>query len=359
MKKIVFVTNMEPHKVGMLEAVNSADIAEITNLFEVIQVNDSELWTDRWQKLINDSAFVLFTWMGTGLSCDFLKKASAYMQQQKITHLFNIMDPGDDLLEYGIEADCKESIQQYFACGGLQNYKNLCLWLSACFCGFEVKYEQPQQLPWNGIYHPESKNIFTSLSEYQKQHYSADKPTVGFIFSREDWLWNKLAYEEAIIRAVEQHDCNIIAVFTTTMGNAQTGAVKLSDSLQQYFYEADKPVIDVLINPFVFSLTVTGFLKLQDIQSLGVPVLQVYNVYMDFKWWEKNMVGLTANEVSYAVAMPEFDGIIHSVPVSTNEERDDGTHYRKPLLDRIDTLARKAKKWALLRHKDNKDKKSQ
>lgn len=135
MKKIVFVTNMEPHKVGMLEAVNSADIAEITNLFEVIQVNDSELWTDRWQKLINDSAFVLFTWMGTGLSCDFLKKASAYMQQQKITHLFNIMDPGDDLLEYGIEADCKESIQQYFACGGLQNYKNLCLWLSACFCG--------------------------------------------------------------------------------------------------------------------------------------------------------------------------------------------------------------------------------
>ena len=38
MKKIVFVTNMEPHKVGMLEAVNSADIAEITNLFEVIQV---------------------------------------------------------------------------------------------------------------------------------------------------------------------------------------------------------------------------------------------------------------------------------------------------------------------------------
>lgn len=357
MKKIVFVTNMEPHKVGMLEAVNSADIAEITKLFEVIQVNDSELWTDRWQKLINDSAFVLFTWMGTGLSCDFLKKASVYMQQRKITHLFNILDPGDDLLEYGIEADCKESIQQYFACGGLQNYKNLCLWLSACFCGFEVKYEQPQQLPWNGIYHPESKNIFTSLSEYRKQHYSADKPTVGFIFAREDWLWNKLAYEEAVIRAVEHHDCNIIAVFTTTMGNAQTGAVKLSDSLQQYFYEADKSVIDVLINPFVFSLTVTGFLELQDIQSLGVPVLQVYNVYMDFKWWEKNMVGLTANEVSYAVAMPEFDGIIHSVPVSTNEERADGTHYRKPLFERIDTLARKAKKWALLRHKDNKDKK--
>lgn len=38
MKKIVFVTNMEPHKVGMLEAVNSADIAEITNLLKLFRL---------------------------------------------------------------------------------------------------------------------------------------------------------------------------------------------------------------------------------------------------------------------------------------------------------------------------------
>ena len=69
------------------------------------------------------------------------------------------------------------------------------------------------------------------------------------------------------------------------------------------------------------------------------------------------MVGLTPNEVSYDVAMPEFDGVIHSVPVSSRETSDDGTHYRQAILDRIDMLARKAKKWANLRHKPNKDKK--
>ena len=69
------------------------------------------------------------------------------------------------------------------------------------------------------------------------------------------------------------------------------------------------------------------------------------------------MVGLTPNEVSYAVCMPEFDGALHSVPVSTNEKREDGTHYRMPLADRIDMLARKARKLAALRYKKPCDKK--
>ena len=69
------------------------------------------------------------------------------------------------------------------------------------------------------------------------------------------------------------------------------------------------------------------------------------------------MVGLTPNEVSYAVCMPEFDGALHSVPVSTNEEREDGTHYRMPLADRINMLARKARKLASLRYKKPCDKK--
>ena len=45
-------------------------------------------------------------------------------------------------------------------------------------------------------------------------------------------------------------------------------------------------------------------------------------------------------QTSFAVCMPEFDGALHSVPVSTNEEREDGTHYRMPLADRINMLVK-------------------
>ena len=42
--------------------------------------------------------------------------------------------------------------------------------------------------------------------------------------------------------------------------------------------------MEVLINPFVFSLTVTGFTTLEDLQKLGVPILQVHNININRRW---------------------------------------------------------------------------
>lgn len=357
MANIIFVTNMEPHYVGMRDALNTMENKEISDAVEVIQINDSEQWNGYWQQKLQGAKFFFCTWMGTGLSCDYLKKASAFLQQKKLRHLFDIIDPGDDKMDYGLQEEQKSLLKQYLACGGLKNYQNLCLYLVAAFTQQMIAYKLPEQLPWCGIYHPEFKHEFVELDAYLAKHYDSSKPTVGFIFSREDWLWQRLAYQNEIIRSVEAQNCNVIAVSSTTMPNEQTGAVSLDTAFERFFYQDGKPCIDVLINPFVFSLTVTGFLKLQDLQQLGVPVLQVVNTYMPYKWWQQSMVGLTPNEVSYAVCMPEFDGALHSVPVSTNEEREDGTHYRMPLADRIDMLARKARKLASLRYKKPYDKK--
>ena len=260
-------------------------------------------------------------------------------------------------MDYGLQEEQKSLLKEYLACGGLKNYQNLCLYLVAAFTQQKGAYKLPEHLPWCGIYHPEFKHEFVELDAYLAKHYDSSKPTVGFIFSREDWLWQRLAYQNEIIKAIEAQNCNVIAVFSTTMPNEKTGAVSLATAFERFFYKNGLPCIDVLINPFVFSLTVTGFLKLRDLQQLGVPVLQVVNTYMPSKWWQQSMVGLTPNEVSYAVCMPEFDGALHSVPVSTNEEREDGTHYRMPLADRIDMLARKARKLASLRYKKPCDKK--
>ena len=357
MAEIIFVTNMEPHYVGMCDALNAIEDKEISNAVEVIQINDSEQWNGYWKQKLQGAKFFFCTWMGTGLSCDYLKKASAFLQQKKLCHLFDIIDPSDDKMDYGLQEEQKSLLKEYLACGGLKNYQNLCLYLVAAFTQQKGAYKLPEQLPWCGIYHPEFKHEFVELDAYLAKHYDSSKPTVGFIFSREDWLWQRLAYQNEIIKAIEAQNCNVIAVFSTTMPNEQTGAVSLDTAFERFFYQDGKPCIDVLINPFVFSLTVTGFLKLQDLQQLGVPVLQVVNTYMPYKWWQQSMIGLTPNEVSYAVCMPEFDGALHSVPVSTNEENDDGTHYRKPIKERIDMLARKAGKLASLRYKKPCDKK--
>lgn len=358
MSGIIVVTNMEPCYTGSMEALTVLEketgIPRETAILR--QITDGEIWSRGWESLFEKSGFVLFAWMGTGLSCDFLKTASVFMHNKNIRHLFHVLDPGTDVLELGISEEEKAEILRYFAYGGLENFKNLYGWLFSRFCGLECPWESPKNYPWYGIYYPGLRDVEISLADYLKKYCKPEQPTVGLIFSREDWLWGRTGCHQAVIRALEKHGCNPLAIFTSTLANRATGSVSLGDSLEKNFYLDGKPVIDVLINPFVFSLTVTGFLQLRNLQKLGVPVLQAYNLYMDFAWWDKNMVGMTANEVSYAVAMPEFDGIIHAVPVSTNEEREDGSHYREPLLTRIDMLARKAKKWALLRHKKNRDK---
>lgn len=349
---------MEPHRTGMEDAIKSLELGGGEKAeFGIFQIDDSTNWSSKWEKEIASSAFVLFTWMGTGLSCDFLRKASGFMQERRQKHLFNIMDPGTDVLEYGITDEDKGHIQNYLSFSGTYNYQNLCLWLSAQFAGVHTNYEPPKQLPWAGLYAPEGEAYQEDLAGYLKAYCQVGLPTVGFIFAREDWIWGKLEYQKEIIQALLAAGCNVLPVFTNTMGNVKTGAPSLTENLEKYFYLDSKVVIDVLINPFVFSLTVTGFLKLEDLEKLGVPILQVVNLYNSYQWWEKNMVGLTANEVSYAVAMPEFDGVLHSVPVTTREELADGSHTRFALTERINMLARKVKKWAMLRHKPNKDKK--
>jgi cobaltochelatase CobN len=357
MGKILFVTNIESNSVGFNEAIEGLRGAPGKSELVVYQIEPTELWNKKWQQEIAASDFVLFTWMGTGLDCDFLKKTSAYMQKNKKKHLYNVMAAGDDLLEFGISDEEKNVIKKYFSFGGLENYQNLCKWLCNTFSQKKYQAISPKQLPWAAIYHPDETCPVLDLGVYFEKHCKKGQPTIGFIFSREDWLWGKLEYQNAIILELEKQGCNVIGIFTNNMANVTTGAPSLAENMTKYFYCDDRVIIDALINPFVFSLTVAGFLQLADLQKLGVPILQIVNLYMDFKWWEKNMVGLTANEVSYNVAMPEFDGVLHSVPVSSREEAENGEHYRKAIHDRINMLARKAKKWANLRHKNNKDKK--
>ena len=68
-------------------------------------------------------------------------------------------------------------------------------------------------------------------------------------------------------------------------------------------------------------------------------------------------MGMTPVELSCNVVEPEFDGVIHGVPVSSKERNAEGYVYYKPMEKRIRFLAAKVKKWCRLRKKENAAKK--
>ncbi|MEN6567212.1 MAG: cobaltochelatase subunit CobN [Veillonellales bacterium] len=359
MGKILLLTNMEQQYSTMNRAKTALSAENLlTGQAAAILLNDCEIWSAQWEKSFLQCDFILFSWMGTGLNTPFLKKSAEFMRRRKIKHLYLIADPGDDILEYGITPAEKQRIYQYISFSGLANTRNLWLWLSSRFSQAECCYAEPHQLPWHGIYHPSCREAFTDPAEYRRRFCLPDRPTIAMIFSREEWIWGNLAYQTKIVQEIERQGYNPLLVFSNNLANPETGAPGLGEAFEKYFYDQGRVIIDVLINTFVFSLTVTRFLELKTILDLGVPVLQAYNLYNSYEWWQDSFAGMSPSEISYSIAMPEFDGIIHSVPVATREELADGTHEKQPMVDeRICMLVRKAGKWGILRHKPNREKK--
>ena len=116
MGKILFITNMENHFIGMKEAVANlaVDISDARNIIAQ-QIDDNEVWDKKWEKQIADSDFILFTWMGTGLCCDFLRKSSQFMQKNNKRHLYNTIQAADDVMDHGISAEQISEIKKYFS----------------------------------------------------------------------------------------------------------------------------------------------------------------------------------------------------------------------------------------------------
>ncbi len=354
MKKILCFTNLEPVRVKMKKAVES--LSESVPV-EIIQLRDNTEWTKADEKKVATAGFVLVLWMGTGLSDTFLAGIHAFLVKRHIPFYFDESDLDEGEESGAVTSDVIERIRAYQSGGGVVNHRNLFLWLLHAFCDEKYRYEEPREYPFWGIYDPDEPDAFWDTREYIARFHDSKKPTVGLIFYRNDWQEGILHWQAPLIRILKEEGCNVLAVFATVIDENHSGAPSLGENMKQAFYVDGKPVIDVLINPITFGLISTDLLVLDDLKQLNVAVLQVYNMYSSYDWWKNHTVGLTANEVAYAVALPEFDGVIHSVPISTQEMTPDGTHVQKPMIERMHSLARRAKKWAMLRKKRNKDKK--
>ncbi len=53
-------------------------------------------------------------------------------------------------------------VNRYILLGGPGNYKNMLLYISNKVLGVDCDYEPPQELLWQGLYHPRSQTPFSS-----------------------------------------------------------------------------------------------------------------------------------------------------------------------------------------------------
>lgn len=357
MRKILYLTNVI-RSMGMMQQTldELQRIEKMSPDCACCWITDSTAWDENWSKELKNTNFLMLRWMGTGLETPFLKRLKSFLDNNKIPYYLDVAGK-DEELSYGLPLENLADIKKYVMFGGEQNYTNLWCYLDALSQGQKPVVEAPTSVHWCGIFHPRAQKVYEDLHEYQRDFCNPDKPTVGVFFYRDEWVWGDLTYQTSFVEALEKQGINPICVFTNGMPDPKLGAPSLPEVVEKFFCEQGMPIIDTLVNVMKFSMTSSGSMSLECLEKWNVPVLQAYTIMSAYEEWSENFEGMNAMEISVSVALPEFDGIIHGVPIACKKVLDNGDVRYLPIQERVERMASKAAKWARLRRKENSTKK--
>lgn len=357
--KIIYMTNHDRRYAAMRKACGELqEEGRISDLCIPVLAERSSDWNASWERKFTGASLVMIHFMKNASKSPFWKACRSFLEAHGIPYFLDSVEGDAAEHSTAIETSVLHQFRLYFLYGGNTNYRNVWLYATALCAPGTAQPEAPKPFAWAGIYDPEQEERYTTDAEaYRAAHCAADKPVVGLLFYRDEWIWGDLSYQDALIRALQARGCQVLPVFANSFLDTSAGMPSLSDVFDQYFFHKGKPVPDVLINTMKFSLTGSGRMNPAKLQELGVPVLDAYTLLVPEQDWRKNPEGLNAVEESIAVAMPELDGVIHGVPVAGRVREADGAVHFTPLPERIERMAAKAAKWARLHRLPNKDKK--
>ena len=251
-----------------------------------------------------------------------------------------------------------DTIQRYLSHGGHINFHQLLIYLYNHLFSAEQDCRPAVVLPFEGIYHPDLSGI-PDFEDYLKERVDPAKPTVGLWFYQTYWLNNNLAFIDAIIRSIEAKGANVIPVFHQRYKDADRGNKGADYIVEHFFMDGDRPRIQVLINPLMFSLTLAAPEYKALLPRLNVPFIQAMVSLNPYAQWKESLQGMHTMDVSYAAAQPEFDGALITVPVATREQETvdpiTGALLAKymPIAERVDKMVRLSLNWGRLAAKTN------
>jgi cobaltochelatase CobN len=228
-----------------------------------------------------------------------------------------------------VEKEEYRTISRYINYGGAGNSRNLLLHLANYFSAAGFSVAEAERPPWEGIYHPDFTGI-PSLQEYLAQKYIPGRPTLGLWFYQSFWQSRNTLFIDSLIKEIEKQQANVIPVFTYSVKDVDLGTRGLEWVVENYFMDNGRPVIDMLISPLMFSLSMRvnkvpggsevlpeeekGILK-----KLGVPVLKAIVTQNTCEKWRETPQGLSPMDITMSIAMPEFDGMLITVPVAARQ----------------------------------------
>ncbi len=306
-------------------------------------------WKNDCEELLREGAdlYVIYQ-MGKGdWEKELAKKARILAFKSGVDSL-SVVKPEEDLYK---------ELYLYLAYDGMENLKNFvlrCVELAHKICGWEteIRAEKPVKMPWNGIYHPDSKTCFESYEDYEKWYFrnrGRFRKKAGLLFYRARYLFRNTSHVDLMIKELEKRKIMPVPVFCLSFPDKEVGMPGVEYAIEKYFLPARPDVI-------VWGLYFRVSRKIELLRKLNAPVLNAIELYAmsPEDWAESN--GMNPTTLSMAVAMPEFDGAINPT-VFSGEIRTKEVLKAVPVEERVRRIAEQVERWIKLREKENKAKK--
>ena len=182
---------------------------------------------------------------------------------------------------------------QFYAYNGADNMVNMMKYICSQVLHEEIDYQEPIFIPWEGIFHPDSKEIFQSTKDYFDWKEPSAKGTIALLVSRTAWLSGDIEVERTLINHIEKNGYTALPIFSYAMADMNLGAKGTKYAVETFcFDDYGQPIVDSVIR-------MTGFF-LQDaneeknstensiMSRLNCPIVKPICSYsMTIEEWEK------------------------------------------------------------------------
>lgn len=262
-----------------------------------------------------------------------------------------------------ISVDVLSKAYKYLVINGEKNLTNMLKFLLKETLGMEINYKEPEEIPWEALYHPSAKSIFKSVDDYlnwYEKYWGAkeSKGTIGILFSRHYWINGNTEVEDILIKEFEAKGFKVISGFAYSVKDESLGTKGSGEVVLEWFLNKEgNPRIDAFIKLISFFLGTsreksfdkkeTAFDGIEILKKLNVPCFcPVSSYYKTIEEWEKEELNL---DIGWSIALPEFEGVIEPIIISAQVNGEADERKRMPIPERIKKFISRIERWIELR----------
>jgi cobaltochelatase CobN len=263
---------------------------------------------------------------------------------------------------------------QYAMAGGVENYKNLLLYLADVYLSTAFGFEVPAPMPEAGLYHPDAIErvgcATLSLTEFKQRYWQGRRPAIGLLFYRAYWQSDDLAVIDGLVREIEARGYNALPVFCYSL-REEAAKAATANIFARFFVDEAGPAVDCIISLFSYAVAellheermTTACGQMTDfLAALAIPFIQAITTSLTLPAWRKSEAGLPPWDAATKVVMPEFDGRIIGPVVGFRQEGGNAKSISEAesrsvgLEDRLRACVDLAVRHSVLRRKPNSEK---